>query len=71
VQNVVTRSMADVLAVDFDNVDKAGRRREARGRRKTLIRQATQQSFGPFHRLARPAAPIPGDRDRLTTQGGW
>jgi hypothetical protein len=61
--------LVDVLAVDLDIVDKAGRRREARGQRKTPIRQATQQSFGPFRRLAPTAAPIP--RDRLITQCGW
>ena len=60
--------LVDVLAMDFDIVDKAGRRREARGRRKTLIRQSTQQSFGSFHRQAPTAVPIPGDR--LTTPGG-
>jgi hypothetical protein len=34
--------LADVLAVEFDIVDKAGRRREARGRRKTPIYKSTQ-----------------------------
>jgi hypothetical protein len=34
--------LVDVLAVDLDIVDKAGRRREARGRRKTPTYKSTQ-----------------------------
>jgi hypothetical protein len=48
--------------VDFDIVDTTGRRREARGWRKTLIRKATQQSLGRRLGLAQRAAPILGDR---------
>jgi hypothetical protein len=54
--------LVDLLAVDFDIVDTTGRRREARGWRKTLIRKATQQSLGRRLGLAQRAAPILGDR---------
>ena len=60
--------LVDVLAVDFDNVDTTGRRQEARGGRKTLIRKATQQSLGPRLRQAHLAAPILDDRP--TRPGG-
>ena len=54
--------LVDVLAVDFDILDTTGRRREARGWRKTLIRKATQQSLGRRLGLAQRAAPILGNR---------
>jgi hypothetical protein len=54
--------LVDVLAMDFDIVDTTGRRREAGGWRKTLIRKATQQSLGRRLGLAQRAAPILGDR---------